>query len=74
MSALAKFPFCWVEGDCFPEIVCTFQDQDLTGFSVTLHLRRKDESVVIKNAIAIYVVQGPFKFSWAVGYLIAGFN
>ena len=74
MSDTPKFPFCWVEGDEFPEMVCTLQDQDLTGFSVTLHLRRKDGSVVIKTATPIDIAQGHFKFSWAVGDLVAGRN
>ena len=74
MSTTPKFPFCWVEGDCFPEMVCTLQDQDLTGFVVTLHLRRKDGSVLIKPATPIDIVQGHFKFSWVVGDLVAGTN
>ena len=69
-----KFPFCWVEGDRLPELILTRVDQNLTGFIITLHLRRKDGSVLVKTAIPIDLVQGHFKFSWAAGDLIAGLN
>ena len=74
MPETPKIPFCWVEGDCFPELVLTRVDQDLTGFGITLHLRRKDSSVLVKTAVPIDLTQGHFKFSWAPGDLIAGFN
>ena len=74
MSDTPKFPFCWVENDEFPELVCTLQDQDLTGFTVTLHLLRKDKSVLIQSAPPLDIVQGQFKFSWAPGDLVAGTN
>jgi len=74
MNETPKFPFAWVEGDEYPEMVCTFQDQDLTGFTVTLHLRRKDGSVLVKTATPIDIAQGHFKFSWAAGDLVAGLN
>lgn len=74
MSSTPKFPFCWVEGDQFPEMVCTMQDRNLVGFTVTLHLLRKDKSVVIIPATPIDLTQGHFKFSWGPTDLIAGFN
>jgi len=69
-----RFPFCWVEGDQLPEMVMTFQDQDLTGFAITMHLRRKDGSVLVKTATPIDLVQGHFKISWAPGDLVEGVN
>lgn len=74
MHETPTFPFCWVEGDEFPEMVLTLQDQDLTGFTVTLHLRRVDGTVLVKTATPIELTQGHFKFSWAPGDLVAGFN
>ena len=75
MSATPKIPFEWVEGDRLPEIVCTLEDQDLSAFtSVRLHVRRKDDSVVVINAIAIDFVQGHFRFPWGDGDLVAGIN
>ncbi len=79
------FPFCWVEGDRLPEIVVTLRrpapegstsklkGQDLTGYTITLHLKRPAPSaVLIKNAIAIDLTEGKFKFSWAVDDLVVG--
>lgn len=74
MSNTPKFPFCWVANDEFPEMVCTLQDQDLTGFVVTLHMLRKDGSVLVKAATPLDIAQGQFKFSWAAGDLVAGRN
>ena len=74
MSHAEKIPYCWVEGDCFPEMFCTLEDQDLTGFTITLHLRRKDGSVLIKSATPVDLLQGHFKFSWVLGDLIVGRN
>ena len=74
MSATAKFPFCWVENDEFPEMVCTLEDQDLTGFTITLHVRRNDGTVLVKAATPIDLTQGHFKFSWAPGDMVFGFN
>ena len=74
MSATPKIPYCWTEGDLLPDLVLTYVDQDLTGFTITLHLLRKDGSVVVIPATGIDLVQGNFKFSWGVGDLVEGFN
>lgn len=74
MHSTPKFPHCWVENDEFPELEVTLLDQDLTGFTVTLHLRRGDGSILVKTATAIDLAQGHVKFVWAPGDLVAGFN
>lgn len=74
MSTTPKIPFCWVEGDRLPEITCTYKDQDLTGYTVTLHVHRKDDSVIVINADPIDLLQGQVKFPWGVGDLVAGIN
>ncbi len=75
MSQAPKFPFCWVENDELPDLVCTLVDQDLTAFAgIDLHLRRPDGTVLVKAAVAIDLVQGHFKFLWVAGDLQAGRN
>jgi len=76
---LPKFPFCFVENDEFPEMVITYQDKagagiNLTGFTITLHLRRVDSSVLIKTATPLNLLVGQFKFSWGPGDLVPGVN
>ena len=75
MHETPKFPYCWVEGDRLPALEVTYLDQDLSAFtSVRLHLFRKDKTVLVKDATAIDMVQGYFKFEWDNGDLIKGFN
>ena len=74
MTETPKFPYCWVENDEFPEMTCTLVDQDLSAFTVTLHLRRNDGTVLVKAATPIDLTQGHFKFDWSPGDLVAGYN
>ena len=74
MSATPKFPHCWVEGDRLPEIVGTLKDTDLSSFTVTLHLTKKDGTVVIISSVGIDLTQGHFRFPWGVGDLVEGMN
>lgn len=74
MSTTPKFPHCWVEGDQFPSMVCTLLDQNLSAFTVTLHMRRNDGTVLVKAATAVDLAQGKFRIEWADGDLVAGFN
>jgi hypothetical protein len=74
MNSTPKFPHCWVEGDRLPAMTCTLVDKDLTAYTVTLHLRRIDGTVLIKAATAIDLEQGHFSFDWAEGDLVAGYN
>jgi len=74
MSALPKFPVCFVENDEKPALVATLVGQDLTGYTITLHVLRPDGTVLIKSATPIDLVQGHFQFVWIAGDLQAGFN
>lgn len=74
MATTPKLPYCWVEGDQLPNMVCTFLDQDLSAFTVTFHMRRNDGSVLIKSATAIDLSQGKFRIEWDSSDLVAGFN
>lgn len=76
---IPKFPFCFVANDEYPEMVCKLKDndgtpEDLTGYTMTLHMRRRDGSVLIKTATALDLAMGIFKFSWGPGDLVAGNN
>lgn len=74
MPATPKLPYCWVEGDLLPEIVLTYVDQDLAGFTITLHLRQKDGTVIVIPSTALDLAQGKFKFEWSDGDLTEGLN
>ena len=63
----------YTAGDRLPELICTDDDcTDLTGYTITLHLERPDDSVLVKTAVPLEIDQGRFKFVWDAGDLIAG--
>jgi len=74
MSTIPKFPVCFVANDQLPNMVATLVNVDLTGYTITLHMRRADGTVLIKAATAIDLLQGHFAFEWSAGDLQAGIN
>jgi hypothetical protein len=74
MSTTPKIPYCFVENDLLPEPVFVLLDTDLTDYTVTLHLKRGDDSVLIKAATPMDLTQGQFRFVWGLGDLQAGVN
>jgi hypothetical protein len=70
---LAKLPHLFTAGDRLPELL--FMDDDgtnLTGYTITLHLERPNDTVLIKPVVPIDITQGRFKVTWEAGDLIAG--
>lgn len=75
MSDIPKLPVCFVENDERPDLVATLSGVDLSLFTVTLHVKRPSPAaVLVKPAIGIDFTIGHFKFEWATGDLVAGFN
>ena len=62
----------FVEGDTLPELVGTYKGQDLSGYTITMHIARCDGTTLIKTATPIDLTQGQFKFTWSATDHIAG--
>ena len=69
---ITHIPHIYTEGDTLPEILMTFDEENLTGFTVELEIRRPDESLLVVPATFIDQPAGKFKFSFAAGELQAG--
>lgn len=70
---LPRLDHVYTANDRLPEIVCKDDDcTDLTAYTITLHLERPDDTVLVKAAVPLAIDQGQFKFTWAAGDLIAG--
>lgn len=70
-STLPRIPL--TAGDRLPEMICTDEDGvDHTGYTITLHVERPDDTVLIRTAVPIDLTQGRWKFTWDPGDLIAG--
>ena len=71
MSQLKVYPERFRAGDT-RELMAHRTNLDLTGYTVTLHLKRPDASVVIKPAIILDAANGLFKFTFDATDLVAG--
>jgi hypothetical protein len=65
--------FIVTKGNRLPELVVTYVDQDLTGFTLELRLERPS-GVLVKTATAVDLTIGRFKFLWAAADFEAGFG
>lgn len=64
-------PFQWTEGDTLPQLPLVVPDEDITGWTITLQLRRPSD-VIEKTATITDGPTGQFVFSWAATDLVAG--
>jgi hypothetical protein len=67
MQELSDF----VEGDQLPELLCEFQDVDITGYEFELHIAYRPDALVKAGEI-VDAEAGTFKFTWDDGDLVAG--
>ena len=70
--SLQTFPYVWKANDTLPELFASKPDLDLTGYTVTLHLRRPDGTTVTKTGVITDAAGGQFKFKFDAGDLVAG--
>ena len=71
-NATQTFPLEFVEGDRLPEIGGVIDGTDITGYAITLHLKRPGTTVLTIPATILDAPAGRFKFPWGVGDLVAG--
>lgn len=69
---LPVFSYTFTEGDQLPEIAGVLDDTDITGFTITLHLRKPDGTIAVIPAIILVAASGTFKFAWGATDLKAG--
>lgn len=77
MSCVSCSSLKFVAGDTLPDLAVTYQDDqgqpiDITGYSLTLFVKRTDGSVLQKEAVLTDPTQGVAVFNWAADDLIAG--
>lgn len=71
-----KLDKTYTVGDTRPDIVGTVKDTDLSAATVTLRLKRPDDTVVTLTSIAVAgeADDGFYRFRWGAGDLIEGRN
>lgn len=62
----------YVDGDTGPDLLCTFTGQDLTGYTITLHVKKQGGEKFSIAATAVDLSAGSFKFVWSAGQLVEG--
>ena len=60
-----------VEGDRLPTLDVTFTGQDITGYTLYLHVQYRD-SVLTKTAEVVNAAAGECRFTWDADDLMAG--
>ena len=63
-----------VENDTLPELSVTYNDVDLTGYAIELHIKYNSANggTLTKTATVTSAADGEFKFTWAAGDLKPG--
>ncbi len=72
--AVKTFDHTYTADDTLPEMVCVLEDTVLTGYTITMHLERPGTTVLDKTATDVDLANGKFKFVWAAGDLVAGYD
>jgi len=72
MTMGGEIEFNYTEGDDLPEITAVLDETDLTGYTVTLHLRKPDDTVATITATDIDFANGCFKFVFTPSDLVEG--
>ena len=68
-DSIVKLNF--VENDTLPELLCEYENKDLTGYDIKLHI--KYDIPLEKSAIPIDLQNGKFKFKFENDDLKAGY-
>lgn len=77
MTHTKALPHRYSVGDTAPPLLGTYVDSagapiDITGWTITLHLRRPGATVLIKTATITNGPAGQFQVSWAAGDFVVG--
>lgn len=63
----------YTEGDTLPIFTRTYEGgEDITGWTITLQMRREDETLLTKTATITDGVAGEYQFTFAAADLIEG--
>ncbi len=68
---LPRFPHVFIAGDVLPVIAVEYEEQDLSGHTITLRVQRPSDVLEVP-ATAVDLGAGLFTFQWSAGNLVAG--
>ena len=72
MDVTKQVKFDFVENDTLPALYCEYENHDLTGYSIELHIDY-DGSPLVKSAIPLDLSNGKFKFKFDANELKNGY-
>lgn len=62
----------YVEADTGPDLLVSWSGQNLTGYTIKLHVRYSNGNTLSITATDVDLANGSFKFVWSPGQLIEG--